>query len=446
MKRLLSVLVVCLLLLPCIAQAESGELSAAPRDFLELLYQGEFETVFDSSTADMQDALGSADDFAAAWAQLEMSFGAYEEILSSTAQEQAGYIVGTIVCSYEYVDATFNVTVTADGLLAGLFVASVTLKAEESAADQTQFVTEEITLRAGEADETQGILTLPNGEGPFPAVIMMQGSGPSDMNETAYGITPFRDIAEGLALSGVASIRYDKYTYAHTDLLAADPALLATFTIAEEYIVDAGDALALLQADERIGDIYLLGHSLGAMIVPRAMQTLGADSFAGGVLLEGSPLPLWEIQYRQNLMLLPSLSIDERPAAREQIDAEAAKLEQLQTLSDEELQSATFFGVSAYYQMDEMSVNAGETAIALSKPLLIVQGGKDWQVTTEDGLDAWKTALADQTFAEYLCYPDLNHMLCEMETDPTGTTSDYQAGDTVSQALIGDIAAWILGQ
>ncbi|MBN1777864.1 MAG: DUF3887 domain-containing protein [Clostridiales bacterium] len=444
MKRLLTILVVLMLLAPCLAPTGGAELSAAPLTFIQMLYQGEFEPVYNQSTADMQAALGSADGLAATWAQLEQSFGAYQQILSDTAQEQSGMAVGTIVCAYKYVDVTFSVVVTSDGLLASLTVAAVTPKAAKSTADQTQFVTEDITLRPGEADATQGILTLPNGDGPFPAVIIMQGSGPLDRNGTVLGITPFRDIAEGLALSGVASIRYDKYSYAHTDLLAADPALLKAFTIAEEYILDAGDALKLLQSDERIGDIYLLGHSLGAMILPRVMQALGADSFAGGILLEGSPLPLWEIQYHQNLAMIPKLEQDQQAEAQAAVDAEAAKLGGVLTLSDTELQSMTFFGVSAYYQKDLMSVDASQTAIGLGKPLLIIQGGKDWQITPADGMDVWQVLLAGQAFAEYRYYLNLNHMLCEMDGEPAGDFSDYQAGSKVSGTLIGDIAAWIL--
>lgn len=444
MKRMLSILV-AVLLLPGLGAAQSTQ-TATPRAFLELLYQGEFQAVFEQSTPDVQAALGSADGFAATWAQLEQTFGQFEAILSDTVQEQSGMAVGSVVCAYQFVELTWSVAVTADGLLAGLNVAAVTPRAVESAADQTLFVSEPITLRPGEADETQGMLTLPNGDGPFPAVIMLQGSGPSDMNETAYGLAPFRDIAQALAQVGVASIRYDKYSYAHAELLIADSALLQAFTIEREYIADARDALALLQSDARIGAIYLLGHSQGAMLVPRVMQALGADSFAGGVLLSGTPLPLWELQYHQNLALLARLPQADLAAAQTALDAEAAKLADVLTLPDGELKTMTFFGISAYYQKDEMAYDAAQIAIALQKPLFVAQGGKDWQVTPADGADLWRAALAGQAFAQYRVYPDMNHMLCDMEGESAGDATDYLKGGTVSQALTNDIAAFILGQ
>ena len=91
------------------------------------------------------------------------------------------------------------------------------MREEGAAADAGGYIEEAIKLRAGEDDATNGILTLPEGEGPFPAVVMVHGSGPSDMDESAYACAPFRDIAHGLARLGVASIRYDKYTYAHPE-------------------------------------------------------------------------------------------------------------------------------------------------------------------------------------------------------------------------------------
>jgi hypothetical protein len=434
------------MMLPAAALAAEADLAAAPRAVMEQLYAGEYQQVFDQSTEEVQQGLGSGDTLAAMWAQLAQMFGEYQGITSASAQEQAGMVAATVVCSYALANVTFSVVLTADGLLAGLTVAGVEQKAPESSADATQFVSEPIVLRAGAADETQGLLTLPLGDGPFPAVILMQGSGPSDMHETAYGITPLRDLSEGLALLGIASIRYDKYSYAHADLLQADPALLAAFTVQQEYIDDAQAALALLQADSRIGNVYLLGHSQGGMILPRVMQALGADAFAGGIILEGSPLALWEIQYHQNLALVPKMEEMYRDAAVILIDQEAAKAETLADMTDDELKAETLFGLSAYYQKDQMAVDAAETANALGKPLFITQGGKDWQVTPTDGMDAWKDALDKDLPVTYQQYPDMNHMLCELEGEPAGDTTDYQAGSTVSQALIADIAAWILAQ
>ena len=447
MKRFLSILLAALLVLSLPGAVLAQDVTAdMAQTLVQKLYDGEYEAVFDASAPDLQEAIVSADGYAAVMAQIGQLYGALEAITGSSMMETQGYYVASVVCIHANAEITYQVVLDADGLLKGLTLSDVKEKTAPSAVDESMFTAEPVTLREGEADATDGMLTLPKGEDPFPAVIMMQGSGPSDMNETAYGIAVFRDLAEGLAAAGVASIRYDKYTYAHQDILAADLDLAASFTVNEEYILDARAALELLQNDPRIGDIYLLGHSQGAMLGPRVMEALGVDNIAGAVLLAGSPLHFWELQYHQNLAVISTLAQGDQAIALEAIGEMAADAKTLRALSPEELKQTTLFGVPAYYQADEMSVDAAQTAIALGKPLFIAQGAKDWQVTPADGIEAWQEALSGSAFAAYKLYPDVNHMLVDMEGEPTGTTADYVAGSHVKQELIDDIAAWVLGR
>ena len=79
-------------------------------------------------------------------------------------------------------------------------------------------ISEKITVGEGGEYPLNGLLTLPDGEGPFPAVVMVHGSGPSDMDERVMKLTPFKDLAEGLAGHGIVSLRFDKRTYAHKEV------------------------------------------------------------------------------------------------------------------------------------------------------------------------------------------------------------------------------------
>ena len=96
--------------------------------------------------------------------------------------------------------------------------------------------TEKIILNEGAKYPLKGILTIPEGEGKFPAVVFVHGSGSSNMDEKVGKLTPFKDLAEALAKQGIASIRYDKRSFAHGFKMVRDK---TPITVKEETIEDA---------------------------------------------------------------------------------------------------------------------------------------------------------------------------------------------------------------
>ena len=146
-----------------------------------------------------------------------------------------------------------------------------------------------------------GILTLPNKiNNPVPAVVLVHGSGASNMDEKVLKLTPFKDLAKGLASRGIAVIRYDKRTYAHKRQFIKKPDI----TVKEETIEDAILATELLKADSRIdsNNIFIIGHSMGGMLAPRIDAEGG--NYKGLILLAGSPRKLEEILIDQNKEVL----------------------------------------------------------------------------------------------------------------------------------------------
>ena len=120
-------------------------------------------------------------------------------------------------------------------------------------------ITESITVGKDTEYPLSGILTLPeDAAGPVPAVVMVHGSGSSDMDERVMKLTPFKDLAEGLAEKGVASIRYEKRTWAYSSKMSK-----MRITVKEETIDNALLAIEMLKNDERIDkdNIFILGHS-----------------------------------------------------------------------------------------------------------------------------------------------------------------------------------------
>ena len=155
---------------------------------------------------------------------------------------------------------------------------------------------EKIVVGAGTEYPLNGLMTLPSDlSKPVPAVVMVHGSGASNMDEKVLKLTPFKDLAEGLARHGAASLRYDKRTFVHARRMIRNKHL----TVKEETIEDALLAVQMLKRDPRIDHdrVYILGHSMGAMLAPR-IDAEGAD-VKGLIMMAGTPYRLEEIVLRQ---------------------------------------------------------------------------------------------------------------------------------------------------
>lgn len=302
---------------------------------------------------------------------------------------------------------------------------------------------EKIIVGAGTDYELDGILTLPKDkQEELPAVVLVHGSGPSDKDETAFGYKPFRDIAWGLAEQGIASVRYDKRTFTYGKEMQA----LDELTIYEESVEDAIFATELLKEDSRIdaASVYLVGHSLGGVLAPR-IEVQGGD-YAGLIILAGTPRPLWEIIYDQNIHAIEHFLQDESKKKEQQelVEVEYQKAKQLQEISDEEAKAMTVFGVDAYYlkEMDKYDV---ETLITdIEKPLLIMHGEDDFQVYYEKDYLIWQEILKDNNVTTFKSYPGLNHFFVDYEGPNKGTVAEYENPGRVEPIVIEDIASWIL--
>ena len=112
---------------------------------------------------------------------------------------------------------------------------------------------------------------MPNGAGPFPAVVLIHGSGPHDRDETIGPNKPFRDLADGLASRRIAVLRYEKRTRHHGGKM-----LGTTVTIKEEVLDDAVAAAELLRQTPGLDPkrVFVVGHSLGAMLAPKSRRSI----------------------------------------------------------------------------------------------------------------------------------------------------------------------------
>ncbi len=439
-------LVIALAALLSVTLALPG-LAAAPGPGVGILTQlaaGDYAAVFDASDAAMQGALVNAEGVGAMWRGILLQFGKYEGAQELAAQEAGGYTTYAAQATFARAQAQFAVVFDAEGKLAGLQVLGVTPREQPQPEPQG----ETVALRPGAADETKATLFLPEGEGPFPVVILLSGSGPNDKDESAYGMAPFRDLAEGLAASGVGTLRYDKYTLAHKDILAADPERLSSFTMREEYVDDAAAAYAAISPDPRVSGVFLLGHSQGAYAAPRAAAALPDRAAKGVILLSGTPLSIAAIIDRQNRDELARMNLTPVQSAEvtARLDAEQEKITALEGMTEQQLKTTFLFGtLSGWYLRDERENAPAEVLAQLGVPVLVIQGGKDWQVKPEEGILLWRGALAGVD-AEFVEFPNMTHFLFDLEGPSQGSAADYLNPKPVSEALMDALAEWILAK
>lgn len=287
-----------------------------------------------------------------------------------------------------------------------------------------------------------GTLALPMGKGPFPVVVVVGGSGPGDRDETTGPNKPFRDIAVGLAERGIASVRYDKRTRFPAGQRAATR---AAFTPTREYVPDAVAAIKLVRRRSEVDRhrIFVLGHSQGGTFAPRIAKAQPA--VAGVILLAAGAAPFGATLARQVRYLA---KLDRAPRATERsriAQAERwARLVDDRSLSPRTARSQLPGGIGARYWLDLTHYDAVATARKLPQPLLVLQGGRDYQVTVADDFRLWKRGLAGHQKVTTRIFPRANHLFLNGSGPPN--PMEYTRRGHVSPNVITVIAEWILAQ
>lgn len=302
---------------------------------------------------------------------------------------------------------------------------------------------EKIVVGKGTEYPLNGLLTIPDGgKTPYPALVFVHGSGSSDMDSKVMAVRPFKDFAEGLAKHNVASIRFDKRSYAHPFKVKK---ILKHFTAKEESIEDAILATNILRNDPRIDPnrIFITGLSLGGMLAPRIDAEGG--NYAGIIILAGTPRRLEEVLKEQleNPALKPK-GIIMRIVSR-QMKKTLPKLENIYELSDEEARNTPVFGgQSAIYYKDMGKKRVSEYLENITKPILVMHGESDFQVSVEKDFEEYKRILKNHPNVTFKLYPGLNHVFMPAVCgELKSAKEEYSKPQNVADYVISDIAEWV---
>ncbi len=374
------------------------------------------------------------------WETLPQQVGSFQSRSDARpAERQKQYERIVIPLQFEKMPLNMLVVVDANaGKISGLFfqpdqASQSKLYQSPTYVDPGKFEEQEVKFGA-EPWTLPGTLALPKGDGPFPAVALVHGSGPNDRDESIGPNKPFKDLAQGLASQGIAVLRYDKRTKVYGDLMAKAEKL----TVKEETIDDAAAAVEFLRTQPKIDPekIFVVGHSLGGYLAPRIAEA--QPHIAGMVIMAGPTRPLEDLMVEQTRYILES---DGSMSAQDQAQLSVIQqqVDAIKVLTDQATDKA-IMGAPASYWLDLKDYRPAESAQSLTRPLLIIQGERDYQVTLQD-FGNWRAALSGKPNVQFKSYPDLNHLF--VSGSGHSTPNEYQTPGNVSPQVIADIAAWI---
>jgi len=368
------------------------------------------------------------------------ALGKAEKILSAYEEELQGYKVFHVPCVFSAMPVDLLLIIQ-DGAIAGLQTGVYTGGTDEKETESDVFDSIELNLPVPSLRELPGILTVPRGEGPFPAIVLLQGSGPSDKDESIGNLKPFRDLAEGLSARGVAVYRFDKRTYVY----GAELMSKKDISLEDETIEDAVNAVQLLARQDRIDPkrIYVLGHSLGGNAVPAIAGKLKQSpvNARGYIMMAASPRPLDVLmreQYDYLYSLLPEIT-EEQQAEKDALFAELDRLQNLDSMTEDD----TVAGVYASYWKWLAAYDILQTAEEITEPVLLLQGEEDYQVTMTD-FAIWQEAFGEKANWQMISYPGLTHLF--MPGQKSEGSAAYTREARVDEQVIQDIAGFVLAE
>jgi hypothetical protein len=410
---------------------------------LEVAQAGRFDEIRDMFAAPLR-AMVTAEALQAAWKAAIDRLGPVTSVGAPLSGLAPGVVVVKVPVTCERGALTLIVSVTSAGQLTGLQLAPpeaiepLAPWEPPAYADRSSFDEEDVTLGSGPL-AVPGTLSLPHRSGPLPAVVLLAGSGPLDRDETIGPNKPFKDLAWGLASRGVAVLRFDKVTYAHGGEVRAN----AEFTLTDEYVPQAIDAIGLLRRHPSVDParIFVAGHSLGGTVAPRVAAA--EPAVAGLIVLAGGAQPLHWVIVRQ-IRYLASLDPGTAAASEPAIDA---LTRQAQLVDSPELSPSTParelpLGTPARYWLDLRGYDPAAAAAALGRPMLVLQGGRDYQATAADDLARWQAALAGHPDVAIRVFPADNHFF--FAGSGPSTPQESMSAQHVDSAVVAAIADWLM--
>ena len=319
---------------------------------------------------------------------------------------------------------------------------------------------EEVAFQNGDIN-LAGTLTVPQGDGPFPAVLLISGSGLQDRDETVFGHKPFWVLADHLSRAGIAVLRVDDPGIGKSTPHPEPPTTA-------DFATDVEAGVTFLKRDDRIGTVGLIGHSEGGIIA--AIVASRRDDIGFVVLMAGPGVPGAELLLKQNERIFDGMGI-----VGERKETLLTLLDRLFTtltsdMTEDEMRQQVDEIVRKQFeingippaQQDETQVQAAVEQVlnpwmryflafdprpaleATRVPVLALNGELDVQVDAEQNLTAIDAALEKGGNHNVTLHrlPKHNHLF---QRAKTGLINEYAViEETISPEVLDLIRDWIV--
>ncbi len=362
---------------------------------IEKWRRGEAQDLYEYADSEIKTLL-TAEDFACLFDSVSEISGDLQEITEIKSSKEDGIVTYTAVLNFDNLDS--DIALSFKGMELCAFYRNVYFKGTFEI-DRGDY-SERYFILENDGCQLNAVYTCVDDGKVHPSVLLIPGSGPSDYNATVGILTPFEDIARGLAENGINSLRIDKRTLNYADEFGQEGG------IDEEYMSDCQAAINYLKK-QNISDLYLLGHSLGGQIATELAVT--DREIDGLILFNSSARHLADIACDQYILLDPN----NKGAYIE--FADAAKRVSAETAKGYYYYSASDYYWASYNQIDTLQ-NINDRDIKT----LIINSTYDSQ-SFEADIELWRSSFSGDENITLQVFDDISHFGYKIDTSDQST-------------------------
>jgi len=397
---------------------------------LKYFQEDNIDSVYNMFDENMKQHI-TTNDLTGLFAKLETAYGDFVKTADFSITQRGEHKLCLLDLEFKNDKLQLQISFNEVHQIAGLFFSPIKSASDYQTVNNENIIESEIILESGKY-KLPAIICKPKNLEKFDMVVLVHGSGANDKNMTAGPNMIFRDISHQLANAKIASLRYDKRTYAYRNL---NP---DSITLEETTIIDALAAIELACQQEGVQRVILIGHSLGAMAAPRIAER--AKKLDAVIMLAANASPLNEIiidQYK-HIYSIDGLSKGEKQMI-EEIKRKSKNVSKISNNTNFESKDLSL-NQNQYYWNYLNNYNQLETLKAIQIPVFIAQGERDYQVDMKE-FKIWQKKMKNKSNIFLKSYPKLNHLF--MEGEGKSFPAEYKKKGEVASYLIDDIAIFI---